>query len=70
MKIISTKTVGGKVRLTIELAPGQTPDNLVEIDNDAFYTLGEPLHEDVIAGYILAGMREVHWCSIEQKWIS
>lgn len=85
MKLIrSIPRPDGKVRITIELEAdegyrvikeGQSfcianpGENLIKINPDAYYTLGEPLHTDVFAGHILADARPAHWCSLEQKWI-
>lgn len=67
MKIISqTDKTGGRIRVVLELAPHE---KLVVIDPDAHYKLGEPMHEDVFAGHILADATPTTWCSIEQKWI-
>ncbi len=75
MKIIkSTPRPNGVTRLIIELAPGEAMRvarpgrQLVEIDPDAHYRLGQPLQDDVMAGHILADATRVHWCSVEQKW--
>lgn len=67
MKIISEKpTARGKKRLIVEIDEGET---LIAINPDKYYTLGEPLHEDVFAGHILDAPFEAHWCSFSQKWI-
>ena len=75
MKIFNSRPrPDGKVRLFVELDADEhlrsyrDGQALVLIDPDAHYKLGEPMHEDVIAGHILADATRVHWCSIEQKW--
>lgn len=45
------------------------PDSAASSDPATHYKLGEPMHEDVIAGHILAEARPAHWCSLEQKWV-
>jgi hypothetical protein len=75
MKIVkSTERPNGVTRLIIELQPNEgircvrDGHELLTIDTDAHYRLGEPMRDDVIGGYILADAKRVHWCSIEQKW--
>lgn len=75
MKIIkSTPRPNGKTRLIVELEPDEDihavkeSNEFLTIRPNDHYRLGEPLHDDVMAGHILAGARRVHWCSVEQKW--
>lgn len=68
MRVISCKPVkpGSDMRrVTVILAPGE---EIVAVHPDKHYSMGEPMHEDVFAGHIIAGATEVSWCSIEQKW--
>lgn len=77
MNILSDRKFRGGVRhVTVVLKPGETiavraadakPPRV--INTDRFYRLGEPMNEDVFSGHILAGMREVFWDSLEQKWL-
>lgn len=85
MKIIkSTPRPGGKTRLIIELdaderiqpykdgekvAVASKSETLIAINPDLHYKLGEPLHEDVFAGHIIADAHPAIWCSLEQKWL-
>ncbi len=66
MRILNTKQVRGFEVVTVQLHPGE---KLVVIDPNLHYKLGEPMHEDVFAGHILADATATHWCSLEQKWI-
>ena len=86
MKIIrSTPKANGATRLIIELAAdehivtykdGQTVavaargETIIKLDQGGHYKLGEPMHDDVIAGHILADAKPVHWCSLGQEWVS
>lgn len=85
MKIIrSTPKANGATRLIIELAANEhivshTDDQevavaakgeaIIKLDPSGHYKLGEPMHEDVIAGHILADAKPVHWCSLGQEWV-
>lgn len=65
----------GSVRMIIELKDGESlrvapkGRKLIEIDEDAYYRLGEPMDE-VMPGNVLADAKRVHWCPIEQRWIA
>ena len=65
MKILSTKEVNGMRRLTIELAPDE---QLISIKPNSHYKLGHPV-EDVVPAHVLADVRTVAWCPVEQKWV-
>lgn len=65
MKILSDKAVGGKRRVTIELADGEA---MLALRRDAYYELGGQ-HEDVMSAHILAESREVYWDSLQQVWV-
>lgn len=68
MKTISERTLdSGKRRMTIEL--NEHESTLIAVDSRCHYMLGEPL-DDVVAPHILAAVKEVTWCSVQQKWIS
>lgn len=67
MKILSERTVKGKRRLVVELEPSE---DLLAIDQSQFYELGEPLHGDVVGGFVIANCARAVWCSVEQKWRS
>lgn len=76
MKIIKTTPwPNGTTRMIVELAPGEQlhacPEGktTVTLDPDKYYKLGEPLHDDVFAGHILAGARSTYWCTLAQKWV-
>lgn len=66
MKIIKETPVddGKRTRITLEIGKHET---LIAVNDDAHYQLGYPL-EDVVSGNIVSQMKEVSWCSIEQKW--
>lgn len=64
MKILKEATRGGRRVVTVELSPGE---DLIAVNHDAFYKLGQPL-DDVVGGHIIADAVAVTWCSIEQKW--
>jgi hypothetical protein len=67
MKIIKhAQRPGGVQRFILDLQPDE---KIIVVKDDAHYKLGEPLHEDVMAGHILADAKPVYWCSLEQKWI-
>lgn len=75
MKIIkTTPRLDGTTRMIVELAQGEVLHafarnaQVLQVDPDAHYSLGEPLQGEVIAGHILAGAARVYWCSVEQKW--
>lgn len=86
MKIIrSTPKANGVTRLIIELEADEhivnydddqkvlvahKDDDFIHINPDKHYKLGEPMHDDVIAGHILADAKPVHWCSLGQEWVS
>lgn len=85
MKIIrSTPKPNGVTRLVIELDADEhivnydgdqkvlvthKDEDFINIKPSAHYRLGEPMHDDVIAGHILADTKRVRWCSLEQKWV-
>jgi hypothetical protein len=76
MKIIKdTPKPGGARRLIIELEEGEDirlvrrGQTAVIVEDGAFYKLGEPLHEDVFAGHILAGATPTTWDTLSQRWI-
>ena len=56
----------GTVRVILELAPGES---LLVIDKESHYKLGHPV-EDVVASHVLADTVLVHWCSVEQRWLT
>lgn len=66
MKIIkTTHTKDGKIRTTVECDADET---LLTVRLGAFYRMGEPLHDEVIADHIIESMQRVAWCSVEQCW--
>ena len=65
MKIIKESMKKGKYLALVELEPGEM---LMGVHPDLYYKLGYP-SEDIITGEILGESVNVHWCSIEQKWI-
>lgn len=67
MKILKDVIVKGKRHVLVEV---DANEKLIAINEDAYYKLGEPMHEEVFAGHILADASLTCWCSIEQKWIS
>lgn len=68
MKILRQKEgKHGTLIVTVEI---KATENLIAIDPDLHYELGEPLQGDVLAGHIIADASLAHWCSIEQKWIT
>lgn len=56
----------GSTRMTVVLGPDE---EFIVVSKDRHYKLGEPMHEDVLAGHIIAGVTPTRWCSLEQKWI-
>ena len=64
MKVLKTVTKGNKTVVTVEINAG---DKLIAINDDRYYQLGDPLN-DVVSGHLIADVKEVTWCSIEQKW--
>ena len=68
MKIISTKTdrKTGARTVTLEL---EKNENLIAIQDNAFYELGEPLN-DVVQGHIITNCRPAVWCSVTQKMLT
>ena len=67
MKVLkSVPAKDSKLRLTVET---DATENLLPVRDGAFYRLGYPLDDMVIAAHILEAARPVLWCSIEQKWV-
>lgn len=64
--IKQTITLKGKVRVTVDLEPGE---RLVAIKEDAFYRLAHPM-DDVLHGHIIADAARVSWCSVGQEWVA
>ena len=65
MKILSSKKVRGKERVTLELEPGE---KLLAIKDGTYYRLGHPL-DDVVPSHVVADPAPVNWCPLEQKWL-
>jgi hypothetical protein len=55
----------GKRQVTVII---ETNEQLVAIDNDLYYRMGEPF-DDVLAGFILVDAVPVVWDSLSQKWM-
>lgn len=67
MKIIGERVdKRGKRIVTVELGKGES---VVGIRENSFYDLGEPLNGEVVASHVIAGIQEVTWCSVSQKWV-
>lgn len=54
----------GKVRVTLDLAPGE---RYVVLKDERFYKLGYPI-EDVVPAHVIADATSVSWCPVSQKW--
>ena len=69
------RLASGMRDVTVRLRPGEEiaisrpGRKLVEIRNDAYYSLGEPMIGDVYPSHTLQGVRPVTWCPVAQKWI-
>lgn len=69
------RLASGMRDVTVRLRPGEEiaiarpGRKLIEIRDDAYYGLGEPLLGDVYPSHTLQGVREVEWDPISQKWI-
>lgn len=66
MKVIKEATVGGKLRVTVDLDIGE---KLLSVHEDRYYSLGHPI-EDVVPAHVVADSVPVSWCPVEQKWVS
>lgn len=68
MKILSAKDLpNGNRVLRVEVGPDEV---LVSVQTAGFYSLGEPLRDDVVTGDILSSAIKVVWCSATQRWVS
>lgn len=44
-------------------------EHLKAFQDDAFYQLGDPMDQEILAGHILVNTGRVAWCSVTQKWV-
>ncbi len=56
----------GVRRVTVDLAPGE---QLMSVLPDTHYRMGYPL-EDVVPSHVVCDSVPVHWCCLEQKWVT
>jgi hypothetical protein len=56
----------GNTLVTVELEPGE---KLRCFSEDRFYSLGEPLMDEVLPGHMLSNAVPTVWCPVEQKWV-